>query len=100
MQNAKIQEHKKLTKVWDSGIKDPETGKDIVLLYKDAASWITDEVLLCLYVFNQWKLLGLMPFSGGYAEQPFWISHALSVLQEEQQLWENKKTEEAMHKHD
>lgn len=90
VQNARIQKRKQETKKWNSGVIDVETGREITLLYKDASLWLTEEAMLCMYVFSTWKNLGTYPFGGGWAEQPVWITHALSVLNEEQNRWEKK----------
>jgi hypothetical protein len=50
---------------------------------RDAASYITEEFYAALDVFCTCENLGSLPFSGGWAEQPAWITQALSVLKVE-----------------
>jgi len=49
----------------------------------DAVSFITEEFYAALDVFYTTENMGCLPFSGGWAEQPAWITEALSVLKVE-----------------
>ena len=50
---------------------------------KDAPSYITEEFCDALDVFYMCENLGCLPFAGGWAQQPEWITQALSVLKVE-----------------
>lgn len=78
--------------MWNTGVKD-EYGKDISILQSTAGDYLTEEFWQCLNVFYMTENIGQLPFSGGWAEQPFWITQALSVLKVEQSLWEKSEME-------
>jgi hypothetical protein len=44
------------------------------------ASYITVDFLTALDVFCTTENLGCLPFAGGWAEQPQWITQVLSML--------------------
>ncbi len=44
-------------------------------------------------VFALTENLGCLPFAGGWAEQPAWITHALAVLKVEQYKIDNEERE-------
>ena len=50
---------------------------------QDAAAYITEEFCAALDVFCTSENLECLPFAGGWAEQPEWIVHAISVLKVE-----------------
>jgi hypothetical protein len=50
---------------------------------QDAAAYITEEFCSALEVFCVSENMGCLPFSGGWAEQPEWITQAISVLKVE-----------------
>jgi hypothetical protein len=64
---------------WNTRVKD-ENGWDIFIPTLDAASYITEEFFAALEVFYTTENLGCLPFAGGWAEQPLWITQALSIL--------------------
>jgi hypothetical protein len=68
--------------LWNSRARD-ERGEDIFIRTSEAASYITGDFYAALDVFYASENLGCLPFSGGWAEQPFWIVQALSVLKVE-----------------
>jgi hypothetical protein len=68
--------------LWNTRVKD-ENGRDVFIPAVDAASYITDEFFMALDVFYTTETLGVLPFSGGWAEQPEWIARALSALKAE-----------------
>ena len=68
--------------LWNSRAKD-ERGEDIFIRTSEAASYITEEFYTMLEVFYTSENLGCLPFAGGWAEQPAWITGALSTLKVE-----------------
>jgi hypothetical protein len=50
---------------------------------RDAAAYISEEFAAALEVFRVSENMGCLPFSGGWAEQPEWITRAISVLKVE-----------------
>ena len=68
--------------LWNSRAKD-ERGQDIFIRTGEAASYITEAFYAALEVFYISETLGCLPFAGGWAEQPEWITRALSVLKVE-----------------
>jgi hypothetical protein len=50
---------------------------------QEAASYITEEFCAALEVFCVSENMGCLPFSGGWAEQPEWITQAISILKVE-----------------
>lgn len=89
---AQISPRKRNTALWATGVKD-ENGKDIIILVKDAASYLTEEFYLCWYMFCMSENLGTLPFSGGWAEQPQWIVTALAALKTESSRCEQEEME-------
>ena len=76
--------------LWNTRVKD-ERGNDVFITTLDAASYITEEFYAALDVFCVSENLECLPFAGGWAEQPEWIVHAISVLKVEQ--WKVDKEE-------
>jgi hypothetical protein len=68
--------------LWNTRVKD-ERGRDVFIPVKDAAAYITEEFYAALDVFCISENLGCLPFAGGWAEQPEWIVHVISVLKVE-----------------
>jgi len=58
-------------------------GRDVFIPSLDAAGYITGEFCAAWEVFCASENLGCLPFAGGWAEQPEWIVHAISVLKSE-----------------
>jgi hypothetical protein len=89
--------------LWDTRAKD-ENGKDIFIFQSKAASYITDEFVTAMDVFVTTENMGCLPFAGGWAEQPYWITKALSVLKverwkaDEQERKENQREAEEARK--
>jgi len=42
---------------------------------------------------------GHLPFGGGWAEQPYWIAQAISILKTEHDISEKEEAEERMKPH-
>jgi len=68
--------------LWNTRVKD-ERGQEVFIQTQDAAGYITEEFRAALEVFHTSENLGCLPFAGGWAEQPEWIVHAISVLKTE-----------------
>ena len=49
----------------------------------DAVTYITEEFITAFEVFITSENMGCLPFSGGWAEQPEWITQAMSILKVE-----------------
>ena len=79
--------------MWNTRALD-ENGQEIFISVKDAPSYITEEFFLAWEVFCLTENLGCLPFSGGWAEQPAWITSALSVLKTER--WKADEEEREM----
>ena len=90
MHKAQIAPRQRGKKRWVTGVKDDE-GKDIIIMQKDAESYLTDEFYICWYVYCMTKNLETLPFGGGWAEQPAWITEALSALTVEESRMEAEK---------
>ena len=90
--------------LWNTRARD-EKGQEIFIPVRDAASYITEEFYMALEVFCATENMGCLPFSGGWAEQPAWITQALSVLKverwkaDEEELEIKRQDEEAERKH-
>jgi hypothetical protein len=50
---------------------------------KDAAAFLTEEFFTALEVYCISENIGCLPFAGGWAEQPEWITLAISTLKVE-----------------
>ena len=91
--------------LWNTRVKD-ERGYDVFIPLLDAASYITEEFCRALEVFYTTENLGCLPFSGGWAEQPEWITRALSVLKverwkiDEEEREQKQREEEDRRKYD
>jgi hypothetical protein len=68
--------------LWNTRVKD-ERGQDVFISVQDAAAYITEEFCAALEVFCVSENMGCLPFAGGWAEQPEWITQAVSVLKVE-----------------
>lgn len=90
---AQISPRNRDKKLWVTGVKD-ENGLDIIIRQIDAESYLTEEFYTCWYVYCMTENLGSLPFAGGWAEQPCWISEALSILKVEESQMEQEKYKE------
>lgn len=90
MHKACIAPRQRDKKRWVTGVKDDD-GKDIIIMQKDAASYLTEEFWTCWYVYCMTENLETLPFAGGWAEQPVWITEALSALKVEESRLEAEK---------
>ena len=57
----------------------------------EAASYVDEEFYRAYEVYIMTENMGCLPFAGGWAEQPEWITRALSVLKVER--WKIDKEE-------
>jgi hypothetical protein len=64
---------------WNTRAQD-ERGQEIFIPTSKAAAYVTEEFFAALEVFCMTENLGCLPFAGGWAEQPAWITQALAVL--------------------
>ena len=88
--------------LWDTRLTD-ERGNDIFIRNSECASYITEEFISALDVFYTCENLGCLPFAGGWAEQPQWITQSLAVLKVErwkadEEEREAKRQEEEDHR--
>ena len=67
---------------WNTRAKD-ERGNDVFIKTSEAASYVNEEFISALNVFCTSENLGCLPFAGGWAQQPAWITQAISVLKVE-----------------
>ena len=68
--------------LWNTRAKD-ERGHDVFIPVRDAALYITEEFCAALEVFRVSENMGCLPFAGGWAEQPEWITRAIFTLKAE-----------------
>ena len=78
---------------WDTRVMD-ESGKNVFIRSSECASYITEEFYSALNVFYMCENLGCLPFAGGWAEQPAWITQAISVLKVERYKVDEEEREE------
>ena len=97
-QNARVRSGRENSLKWNTGVKD-DNGKDIWIRVVDAKDYMTEEFNICMYVYSMTENLECLPFAGGWAEQPEWIAHAVTVLKVEQSLYEQEQREIEKHKH-
>ena len=64
---------------WNTRVKD-ERGETVFIKSSEAASYINEDFYAALNVFCMCENLGCLPFGGGWAQQPEWITQALAVL--------------------
>lgn len=79
--------------LWFTGVKD-EKGFDIAITLEEAPSYLTEEFYICYFVFcNSHDQNGNRhyPFSGGWAEQPWWIIQVLNILEQEEYKIQQEK---------
>ena len=50
---------------------------------RDAAAYVNEEFYAALEVFHASEVMGCLPFAGGWAEQPEWITKAIATLKVE-----------------
>lgn len=60
----------------------------------DAASYVNDDFRAAWEVFCMTENLGCLPFAGGWAEQPAWITTALFALKTE--MWQADEEDRAL----
>jgi hypothetical protein len=65
--------------LWNTRVKD-ECGQEVFISSLDAAGYINEEFCAAFEVFCISENLECLPFNGGWAEQPEWITQAISVL--------------------
>jgi len=65
--------------LWNTRVKD-ERGQDVFIPIKDAASYLNEEFFAAWDVYCLTENMGCLPFAGGWAEQPYWITQGVSTL--------------------
>lgn len=83
--------------MWNTGVL-ADDGSTIFIKLRDAGSYLDDAFGLALDVYHTTEQLGVLPFSGGWAEQPEWILVVLKTLKTEQAIWENEQMEKERNK--
>ncbi len=78
--------------LWDTRVQD-EKGDTIFIPVLDSAKYITEEFYLAMEVFATSENMGCLPFAGGWAEQPAWITNAIAVLKVERYNIDNEERE-------
>jgi hypothetical protein len=73
-------------------VKD-ERGQDIFIPVRGAADYITEEFAAALEVFCISENMGCLPFAGGWAEQPEWITRAIFTLKVERFMVDEEEQE-------
>jgi hypothetical protein len=68
--------------LWNTRVKD-ECGWDVFIPVKDLAAFLTEEFFTALEVYCLSENMGCLPFAGGWAEQPEWITLAISTMKVE-----------------
>lgn len=71
-----------------------ENGQTIFIKAIDAGTYLTEEFYQALHIFYTTENLGVLPFAGGWAEQPEWIVTVLTTLKAEQARIEREEIEE------
>jgi hypothetical protein len=82
----------------ETGEIDPDTRKTVVILLKDAKTYLTDNFYLAMYVFATSRKTKAPVFSGGWANWPYWVVRVLTVLTEEQDIWEREQIDDSRKK--
>jgi hypothetical protein len=78
--------------LWNTRVKD-ERGQDVFIPVQDAAKYITEEFYAALEVFSVSENMGCLPFAGGWAEQPEWITRAIYILKAERRKVDEEESE-------
>jgi hypothetical protein len=77
---------------WNTGVPD-ENGRPVSIRIGDAASYLTEEFWQCYNVYCMTENMGCLPFGGGWAEQPEWITRAVNLFKIEASEWESRERE-------
>ncbi len=78
--------------LWDSGVPDAEGGT-VMVPRSRLADYLTDDFWTALYIWSRTENLGCLPFAGGWAEQPGFISEVLNLFKVEQAAWDRQQWE-------
>jgi hypothetical protein len=84
---------------WNTGVQDGN-GKTVFIEIGRAAEYLTGEFWQCYGVYIMSENMGCLPFAGGWAEQPEWITLAINLFKVESSLWEKKEFEARRREHD
>ena len=57
-----------------------EISEGLTLQKNTAADLITEEYSLCLSIWNKWNAHGILPYSGGYWEQPAHVCDVIDIF--------------------
>jgi len=79
--------------LWNTRVKD-ESGQEIFIPSRDAAGYITEDFFTMFAVFCTTQNLECLPFAGGWAEQPAWITTALEILKVEKCIADEEDREQ------
>jgi len=71
-----------------------ENGKEIEIPTRDVGKYIDAYFWEAMDLYNTTALLECLPFSGGWAEQPYELLVILRTLKSEANRWERKEFEE------
>ncbi len=80
----------------ETGVPDDE-GKEIIIQSGSIPDYFDDYFFDALELFETVELFGSLPFSGGWAEQPYPIFRVLQILKKEAARWEQKELEASWH---
>jgi len=90
--------------LWNTRAKD-ERGQDVFIKNSECAAYINEDTISAINVFSTCEILGSFPFTGGWAEQPAWITQAISVLKvekwkvDEEEREQKQREQEEARKH-
>lgn len=96
LHEAEFKAHRR-HRLWESGVKDSE-GNVIMIPRHRLKDYMTDEFWTALFIWNRTENLGCLPFAGGWAEQPGFISEVLNLFKVEQAAWDKAQWEKDRNK--
>ncbi len=74
-----------------------DDGKEIIIKSGEIWSYMDEYFYTALDLYNNTELFGSLPFSGGWAEQPYPVYRVLQILKSESNRWESMEIEKQRH---
>lgn len=73
-----------------TGVMDDD-GREIEIATRDVGKYFDQYFQDALDIYNDTVLFEMMPFSGGWAEQPYEVYRILKILKAEANRWEHQE---------
>ena len=83
--------------LWDTHVKDDD-GKTIFIKRSEIRNYVNEYFWDALHIHYMTETMDCLPFSGGWAEQPYEIATVIALFRIEQNRWDQETWEKDKNK--